>query len=79
MLQLMGRLKINGNEYQALVFEAENTIRLSVLEKALELAKVEVLCCFMENCQLHPQKTDETMMKSYSIAQENSKYIFTEN
>lgn len=34
-----GRLKINGNEYRALVFEAENTIRLSVLGKALELAQ----------------------------------------
>jgi len=33
-----GRLKINGNEYRALVFEAESTIRLSVLEKALKLA-----------------------------------------
>jgi hypothetical protein len=34
-----GRLKINGNEYRALVFEAERTIRLSILEKALELAQ----------------------------------------
>ena len=32
-----GRLKINGNEYRAIVFEAEQTIRLSVLEKVLEL------------------------------------------
>ncbi len=34
-----GRIKINGNEYQALVFDAENTVRLAVLEKCLELAK----------------------------------------
>ncbi len=34
-----GKLKINGNEYQALVFGAEKTIRLSVLEKCLELLK----------------------------------------
>ncbi len=34
-----GRIQINGNEYQALVFGAENTIRLAVLEKSLELAK----------------------------------------
>ena len=34
-----GRIKINGNEYQALVFGAENTVRLAVLEKSLELAK----------------------------------------
>jgi len=33
-----GRIKINGNEYQALVFGAERTIRLSVLEKSLKLA-----------------------------------------
>ncbi len=32
-----GRIQINGNEYQALVFGAERTIRLAVLEKALEL------------------------------------------
>ncbi len=34
-----GRIKINGNEYQALVFGAESTIRLSVLEKSLKLAQ----------------------------------------
>lgn len=34
-----GRLKINGNKYRALVFEAENTIRFSVLEKVQELFK----------------------------------------
>ena len=34
-----GRIQINGNEYQALVFGAENTARLVVLEKSLELAK----------------------------------------
>ena len=34
-----GRIKINGNEYQALVFGAEHTIRLAVLEKALQLAQ----------------------------------------
>lgn len=32
-----GRIKIKGNEYQALVFGAENTTRLAVLNKALEL------------------------------------------
>lgn len=34
-----GRLKIKGNAYRALVFETEHTIRLSVLEKALELVE----------------------------------------
>jgi hypothetical protein len=34
-----GRIKINGNEYQALVFGAESTIRLAVLEKSLELVQ----------------------------------------
>jgi len=34
-----GRIQINGNAYQALIFGAENTVRLSVLEKSLELAK----------------------------------------
>ncbi len=34
-----GRIKIKGNVYQALVFGAENTVRLSVMEKSLELAK----------------------------------------
>ena len=34
-----GQLKINGNEYGALVFEAEKTIRLSVLKKAKELVQ----------------------------------------
>jgi hypothetical protein len=34
-----GRIQINGNSYQALVFGAESTIRLAVLEKALDLAQ----------------------------------------
>ncbi len=34
-----GRIQINGNKYQALVFGAERTIRLAVLEKSLELTK----------------------------------------
>lgn len=34
-----GRLKINGCEYQALVFGPERTVRLPILEKALELVK----------------------------------------
>jgi len=34
-----GRIQINGNEYQALVFGAENTARLAVIEKSMELAK----------------------------------------
>jgi hypothetical protein len=34
-----GRLKINGNEYRALVFEAETTIRLSVLKKIHEFVQ----------------------------------------
>lgn len=34
-----GRIEINGNSYQALVFGAEQTIRLSVLEKAVELVQ----------------------------------------
>ncbi len=34
-----GRIEIHGNSYQALVFGAEETIRLAVLEKALELVK----------------------------------------
>jgi len=33
------RIKIRGNEYQSLVFGAQTTIRLSVLEKALELVQ----------------------------------------
>ncbi len=34
-----GRIEINGNSYQALVFGAEKTIRLAVLEKALQLVQ----------------------------------------
>ena len=34
-----GLIQINGNEYQALVFGAENTASIAVLEKSLELAK----------------------------------------
>ncbi len=34
-----GRIGINGNRYQALVFGAEKTVRLSVLEKALEFVQ----------------------------------------
>ena len=34
-----GKLQINGNEYQALVFGSEHTIRLSVLQKAQALAQ----------------------------------------
>ncbi|GAB1454174.1 hypothetical protein MASR2M47_42300 [Draconibacterium sp.] len=45
-----GRIKINGNEYQALVFGAENTVRLAVIRKITwNLLKVAVLCCFTEN------------------------------
>jgi len=34
-----GKLEINGNVYQALVFDSEQTMRLAVLRKALELVQ----------------------------------------
>jgi hypothetical protein len=43
-----GRIRINGNSYQALVFGAEHTIRLTVLEKALQLAQDGGVVLFYE-------------------------------